>query len=298
MVMADRDTFNSLFARFTRLRQTGVPREQAWSEIEPQVLQLAKPERERLVGLLRGWEAKEGRNFQVAPDDDPYRTHTKPPEGLVDVLGDLDTVSPGPSARPSAQGIRTPRLRRIKPLPGIPQQEERAGPATPGGSGGTLVCPNCGAGNRPGELLCKECGQALDAGAGHPGGTQRLNAPSAQDSAYFGEDMVLVLRVHGAKDAIRVRPGRSELVIGRRSPDSVMIPDVDLAPYGAEKLGVSRLHAALRRHEDTLVLTDMGSLNHTRINGQRVHAHEVRVVHDGDRLQFGRLRVSVYFEQG
>ncbi len=296
--MANGETFNSLFAQFTRLRQTGLTREQAWSRIEAQAARLAQPERERLVGLLRSWEAKEGRNFQVEPEGDPYQTHTAPPEGLVDVLGDLETGPLTPPAQPSAQGIKTPRLRRIKPLEATAERSDAAGSPATHANQRSHVCANCGTTNRPGELLCANCGQALGDSALNPGSTHRLSVPGVRDSAYFGKDTVLVLRVHGAENAIRVRPGNSELVIGRCSPDSVMIPDVDLAPYGAEKLGVSRLHAALRRHENTLVLTDMGSLNHTRINGQRVHAHEVRVVHDGDRLQFGRLRVSVYFEQG
>jgi pSer/pThr/pTyr-binding forkhead associated (FHA) protein len=138
----------------------------------------------------------------------------------------------------------------------------------------------------------------LQEGLGNPGSTHRLATAPNQDSAYFGQQMTLALRVEDSDNLIRVRPGKSELVIGRRSPESVMIPDVDLARYQAEKKGVSRLHAALQRHDTTLVLTDMGSLNHTYINGQRVHAHEVRVVHDGDQLQFGQLRVNVYFEQG
>ena len=60
-------------------------------------------------------------------------------------------------------------------------------------------------------------------------------------------------------------------------------------------LGVSRLHAGLRRHGDTLVLTDLGSLNHTYVNGEQLHPHEVRVLHDGDEIRFGHLVARVYF---
>ena len=109
--------------------------------------------------------------------------------------------------------------------------------------------------------------------------------------------MVLYLRVRDAQEMLRVRPSAGELIVGRRSPDSVMLPDVDLSAYQADLKGVSRLHASLRRHGNTLVLTDMGSLNHTHVNGQRLHAHEVRVLHDGDEISFGQLMVSVYFRR-
>ncbi|NDJ75784.1 MAG: FHA domain-containing protein, partial [Chloroflexi bacterium] len=113
--------------------------------------------------------------------------------------------------------------------------------------------------------------------------------------AYFGDDMVLYIQVRGARQMIRIHPRAEEMVIGRQADDSAMVPDIDLAAFDAENMGVSRLHAGLKRQDNTLVLTDMGSLNKTHINGQRLHAHEVRVLHDGDELRLGRLQMRVYF---
>lgn len=285
--MADGDNFNSLFAQYTRLRQSGVPREHAWSKLELPVLQLAQPERDRLLALLRSWEAKEGREHQASLEGDPYQTHHSPPPGLVDVLGDMQQSA----GLPESSGVQ---LRGIKRINNTQQPEQPANAP----SQQPHVCSNCGTANRPGEILCAKCGQALQGGIANPGSTHRLATHNGHDNTFFDDQTVLALRVEGADNVIRLRPSRGEVVIGRRSPESVMIPDVDLAQYNAESKGVSRLHAALQRHETTLVLTDMGSLNHTYINGQRVHAHEVRVVHDGDQLQFGQLRVNVYFEQG
>jgi len=127
--------------------------------------------------------------------------------------------------------------------------------------------------------------------------TRPLEVVGKQDTSYFGEDTVLYLRVRGDERLIRLRIGSNEVMIGRRAPDSVMIPDIDLSPYQADLKGVSRLHAALRRHGETLVLTDMGSLNYTYINGQRLHAHEVRVLHDGDEIRLGQLPLQVFFRK-
>jgi anti-anti-sigma factor len=49
---------------------------------------------------------------------------------------------------------------------------------------------------------------------------------------------------------------------------------------------VSRRHATLREHRDSILLRDLGSRNGTRVNGRRIHDEEVEVRH-GDRIQIG-----------
>jgi hypothetical protein len=82
--------------------------------------------------------------------------------------------------------------------------------------------------------------------------------------------------------------------------DNLLLPSYPLtnlktSPDLPSERILSRMHAGLRRQGDTLVLCDMGSLNHTYINGQRLHAHEVRVLHNGDEIRFGQLVTRVYF---
>ncbi len=260
-----------LYAQFVRLRQQGVEREQAWQQIEPEVRTLDLPAQERLVRLLREWEAREGRNYPGGAHTDPYATQYRPPEGLAE-------------ARKKIKGIRRISTRRATD----DTAAQRQAPADE-----MLTCPECGTANPPGEFFCRQCGAML---VQTRDDTQPLESPHVQDLTYFDDTMTLALEIVDTGDVIRVHPRHNDLVIGRLSPESVMIPDVDLSSYQAEQKGVSRLHAGLRRQGTTLVLTDMGSLNSTYINGQRVHAHEVRVIQDGDELQFGRLRVRAHFE--
>jgi hypothetical protein len=150
--------------------------------------------------------------------------------------------------------------------------------------------------NQQSDLYCYSCGTLLIA----PGATHQISDTqpmegSQPDPAHFGPDMVLYVQVRGARQMIRLQPRGDEIVIGRQSSDSVMLPDIDLSPFQADTQGVSRLHAGLRRQENTLVISDLGSLNHTYINGQKLHQHEVRVLHDGDELRFGSLMVRIYF---
>jgi pSer/pThr/pTyr-binding forkhead associated (FHA) protein len=115
------------------------------------------------------------------------------------------------------------------------------------------------------------------------------------DNAYFGENWVLYLKFQASGEPVRIQPRQTEVILGRKSPESAMVPDVDLSCYGASERGVSRLHASVRRQDQTLVLSDLGSMNHTYINGQRVHPHEVRALHDGDELRLGSLVLYAYF---
>ena len=270
--MSSESPVTHLYAQFVRLRQQGMDREQAWQQIEREVRALELAAQERLVRLLREWEAREGRNYPATTQADPYATQYHPPVGLAE-------------ARKKIKGIR--RIRAQRPA------EKSTPPARAAQEDDVLTCPECGTANAPGEFFCRQCGAML-VQTGED--TQPLETSSARDATYFDDTMTLALEIVETGDVIRVRPRHNELVIGRLSPESVMIPDVDLSPYQADVKGVSRLHAALRRQGTTLVLTDMGSLNSTYINGQRVHAHEVRVIQDGDELQFGRLRVRARFE--
>jgi hypothetical protein len=264
------DRIRRLFLEFTRLRQTGHTRDEAWLSIEDGAKTLPSREYSRLVKMLRDWEAAEGHHFKPSGKADLFETHYQ-----KDEHADSD----------SAAGQSAPRkkvIRRLRP-PAAPQSVE---------------CPHCKKANDPGAAYCYSCGAPLRvAELPKSGETQPVDAPAEHEDCYFGEGMVLYLRVGSGQQMIRIVPRRDEMVIGRTSTDSVMLPDIDLAPFQADTLGVSRLHAGLRRHGDTLVLTDLGSLNHTYINGQQLHAHEVRVLRDGDEIRFGRLVVRAYFRQ-
>lgn len=85
-----------------------------------------------------------------------------------------------------------------------------------------------------------------------------------------------------------------KLVLGRRdSAGSAAPPDVDLGPYGAEQMGVSRHHLTLEVLDNQLMATDLDSGNGTLLNGERLAANTPRAVNHGDTLTLGRLAVQV-----
>jgi len=83
--------------------------------------------------------------------------------------------------------------------------------------------------------------------------------------------------------------GAGELVIGREDPVSGIHPDLDLTPHGGEAGGVSRRHAVLREQGGQWTITDLDSTNYTRIDGARIAPNTPTPLHDGARVQFGRV---------
>jgi hypothetical protein len=79
-------------------------------------------------------------------------------------------------------------------------------------------------------------------------------------------------------DGRRVQIGAEPLVIGRLPECGVVLADSN----------VSRRHAELRRAGDSVVLTDLGSTNGTRVNGAPIRE---RVLASGDEVRVGSTRL-------
>jgi pSer/pThr/pTyr-binding forkhead associated (FHA) protein len=186
-----------------------------------------------------------------------------------------------------------------------------------------IKCYNCKYENREGSLFCDECGINLvkridvvplktrmmqSAKLRQPGMTG-LTAPGQRTGAmapgvsqrvgvtHFmkGGDQSVVLQIYGASSPITITPNK-RTVFGRSDGASGPgAPDIDLTPYGAIDMGVSRHHAAIELNDDALTLMDIGSRNGTFLNGQRIAPNQSRILRDGDEVRFGRLVANVYF---
>ncbi len=159
-------------------------------------------------------------------------------------------------------------------------------------------CPHCGMPARIGEITCPSCGNPLKANRANTralGGDSGNNRPLAM-TATLNPATRLFLIVRGYIQPIEL-DGGDDLVIGRSTNDSPIQPDIDLSPYQAAEMGVSRLHATFKRFHNTVSLMDMDSVNRTFINGQRLHPHEIRVLHDDDEIRLGKLTLKLKFKR-
>jgi tRNA(Ile2) C34 agmatinyltransferase TiaS len=159
----------------------------------------------------------------------------------------------------------------------------------------TIACPKCGKTNSAQEFLCYGCGEFLSSTS--PGDATRSlvstgDLPGFSDD-YYDENSRLYLRVRGANKAFELLPQNSPraLVVGRNRRDSALVADVDLSDYNGEQLGVSRHHLAIRYEGEThtVNVSDLGSVNGTFVNGQKLHKGEVRALCHGDQIRLGKL---------
>ncbi|MEI7772963.1 MAG: FHA domain-containing protein, partial [Chloroflexales bacterium] len=82
---------------------------------------------------------------------------------------------------------------------------------------------------------------------------------------------------------------RAEIIIGREDPVSNIFPEVDLTSFGGEAGGVSRQHAKITQSGSQWMIADLNSTNFTRVDGVRLEPHTDTPLHDGARVQFGRV---------
>ncbi len=88
-----------------------------------------------------------------------------------------------------------------------------------------------------------------------------------------------------------------DVVIGRGSL-GVESADIDLDPYGAFELGVSRRHAMLRPSTNALYIIDLDSTNGTLHNALRLGSGITRALSNNDTVTLGRLSFMIRIIDG
>jgi pSer/pThr/pTyr-binding forkhead associated (FHA) protein len=167
-----------------------------------------------------------------------------------------------------------------------------------------IICPNCQHKELPGALFCSECGAQLvtidvlntrsikkspsDLLDNH---TDIPQVPTATKNNKVNEPNIS-LHIVDSGQVVHLK-GRKEFTLGRTVEGQPILPDVDLSPFDAFSLGVSRLHAALRIVNRDVVVTDMGSSNGTRVNGQKIVPHVDYPLNHGDIIALGKLKIQV-----
>jgi hypothetical protein len=266
-----------IFGEYARMRNNGLDTRTALQAMRGAIERLNKTEREELARLLRAWETSELASPE--PELEPEPEPELPPS-------------------PSSTGIR--KIAPIKPQeqPQTDKLEE-----TQPERDATMAwvsCPSCGKTNQRHEVFCYACGHLLEPlQSAH--NTRHFSDADTEKlgTQFFGKDSVLAVRVRGTAESFELRPQNvgHEIIIGRSTPGSPIVPDIDLGGKQGADYGVSRMHANLAYDESqhVILISDLGSANGTFINGERLVAREVRVLRHGDELRLGRMVVMVSF---
>ena len=182
-----------------------------------------------------------------------------------------------PKARRPVQPVQPAPSRAAPPV--VPAVGATAvSPAAP-----SVFCPHCGRGNKPSARFCAACGTSLSAA--------RSVAPSAQPpqpraAPPLPQARFTVTTPRGTWEyPLATLPCR----IGRRDPSQSHFPELDLADY--DRGHASRRHAVVERRGNQFMLTDVGSVNGTLLNGVRMAAHRPQPLQPGDRVRIGDVEI-------
>jgi pSer/pThr/pTyr-binding forkhead associated (FHA) protein len=168
-------------------------------------------------------------------------------------------------------------------------------------------CTACGTQNPDDARFCSQCGTRLVT-APPPATPAPSGEPSAESTATIaiglGADKVETSdRQLNAVDAAAVDalPAGHALLVVQRGPGagSRFLLDADVVNAGRhpdseiflDDVTVSRRHAEFHRSGDTFTVSDVGSLNGTYVNRDRIDRVQLT---DGDEVQIGKYRL-VFF---
>lgn len=170
-----------------------------------------------------------------------------------------------------------------------------------------IICPNCHHEELPGSLFCSECGAQLVVSETpttqhiqrNPSDILAVKPPSqSPSSAQPATTQEAVVSLHMVDSGQMLHlAGQTEFTIGRTAEGQPILPDVDLSPFEAYAQGVSRLHAALKIHNQRVVITDLGSSNGTRVNGQKIVPHVDYPLNHGDMIALGKFAIQVLIKK-
>ena len=148
-----------------------------------------------------------------------------------------------------------------------------------------MYCTRCGHPNKDEARFCANCGAALQEDTTVSLSPVELEGdapdefPFPEDELESGQALLLVKHGPNAGSTFMIA---DDLTTTGRSPESdVFLDDVS----------VSRKHAEIRRQPDGFYIHDLGSMNGTYVNRERV---EVTKLAARDEVQIGRFRL-VFF---
>jgi len=150
---------------------------------------------------------------------------------------------------------------------------------------GGVFCHNCGHRNPPGVNFCSSCGAVLA-----PAPDTTISFVPEDATGEVGDDElgvsaaelvngtgILVVK-RGAEAGARYLLGNEVTHVGRHPESDIFLDDVT----------VSRRHAEFYRQGESFTVRDVGSLNGTYVNRERIEESGLK---GGDEVQVGKFRL-------
>ena len=148
-----------------------------------------------------------------------------------------------------------------------------------------MLCRNCGHRNPDEAHFCANCGTSLQDDTTISFSPIQLEDEAAEDAALpqseleAGQALLAVQRGPNAGSKFLI--DKDVTTAGRHPESDIFLDDVT----------VSRRHAEFRRSDGKFSIHDVGSLNGTYVNRQRVDSTELS---SGDELQIGKFKLTFH----
>ena len=151
----------------------------------------------------------------------------------------------------------------------------------------SVTCQSCGRIDKHASRFCPSCGENLI--VDNDENTDAFEIveviPHEYDRTQFPESCGLFVIESGPKAGARYGLEDELITIGRHTNAGIFLDDVT----------VSRRHAQVERVGDRYTVKDVGSLNGTYVNRERIDSAELR---EGDEVQIGRFRLVFFHGTG
>ena len=139
------------------------------------------------------------------------------------------------------------------------------------------LCPVCSSVNAAGANFCSACGNELPEADDSATGTYPVLGVDVPDAGEVGQLVVTRGPTAGSRYAL----DEDVVTIGRHPDSTIFLDDVT----------VSRRHAEIVHTESGYEVVDVGSLNGTYLNRERI---DDAPLDDGDELQIGKFKLAFY----
>lgn len=167
------------------------------------------------------------------------------------------------------------------------------------------ICPVCHTKNELESTVCGHCGAALNDSfieAAYKTKTTDMQALTPEMIRDWGLKEAVLPDVPDAGISFYVdghsmpayTDSRGEFVLGRKAGTTSEIL-LDLAPFGGYSLGLSRRHAMIRWNGESYDVMDLGSVNGTWLNEERLTPHTSYPLPSRSHLRLGRMRILVLY---
>lgn len=169
-------------------------------------------------------------------------------------------------------------------------------------------CPACGHQNENDAEVCAICGSPIEK-AGKAAGTSTINLgkesePRAVDQAAVAAPNVpppakgIAIYIAGDIKPLAVLYD-DQFVLGRASSgkeeETSTETLIDLRPFGALEMGVSRRHLLVRRAKDSYEAVDLDSVNGTYLYEERMAPGRAYKLFNGALIRMGNFRIFITF---